>query len=263
MSRKTMVDVQSHPAKVPLSIDRVGVTNLRLPLVVSDRSMGTQHTVASVTMGVDLPAEFKGTHMSRFLEALTSWTEELSYHTVKNLLQEMRDRLKAEKAYVRFDFPYFLRKRAPVSQMSGLMAYDCLLSGEVTGDNLSLIQQVTVPVMTVCPCSKAISCEGAHSQRADIKLSVRMKGFCWIEEYIAMAEKAGSSPVYPILKREDEKFVTESAFAHPVFVEDVVREVARALREHPSVDGYRVDVESYESIHGHNAFARMEEDFPG
>jgi GTP cyclohydrolase I len=257
-----MVDVQNHPAGVALSIDRVGVTNLRLPVVVSDRIQGSQHTVASVTMGVDLPAAFKGTHMSRFLEALSSWSEELGYHTVKGLLQEMCGRLKAEKAYVRFEYPYFIRRQAPVSRMSGLMAYDCRLSGELSGDGLSLVQQVTVPVMTVCPCSKAISCEGAHSQRADVALSVRMKAFCWLEDYIAMAERAGSSPVYPLLKREDEKYVTEHAFARPVFVEDVVREVARALSEHPSVAGYRVDVESFESIHGHNAFARMERNFP-
>ncbi len=256
-----MADVQNDPAQWPLSIDRVGVKGLQLPLLMSDKSQGRQHTVASVTLGVDLPAKFKGTHMSRFAEALETWNEELSYHSLRTLLEDISRRLHAGKAYARFDFPYFIRKSAPVSGISGFMAYTCGLVGELRDGHFSITQRVVVPVMTVCPCSKAISDEGAHSQRADVKLAVRMRSFCWLEEYIAMAEAAGSSPVYPILKREDEKFVTEAAFANPVFVEDVVRRVAASLGEHPSVSGYRVDVESHESIHGHNAFARMEHDF--
>ena len=255
-----MADVQNGPAGVPLSIDTVGVKGLRLPLVVDDRTRGTQHTVALVDMGVDLPGEFKGTHMSRFVEALEDWNEELSFRTMKKLLEDVKSRLMARKAYVRFSFPYFIRKAAPVSGVSGLMAYDCVLSGELEKDKPEILLEVTVPVMTVCPCSKAISCEGAHSQRTNVRFAVRMNGFCWIEECVDMAECAGSSPVYPVLKREDEKYVTESAFAKPMFVEDVVREVARQLDEHPMITHYAVDVESQESIHGHNAFARMSRD---
>ncbi|CAK7065087.1 MAG: GTP cyclohydrolase FolE2 [Desulfovibrio sp.] len=253
----SMADVQNGPARVPLSIDTVGVKGLKLPLLVSDRSRGTQHTTGLVDLGVDLPAEFKGTHMSRFVEALEGWNEELSFKTLKTLLEDIKTRLAARKAYARFSFPYFIRKTAPVSGASGLMAYDCCIIGELVDAKPEMLLEVTVPVMTVCPCSKAISEEGAHSQRAEIRFSLRMNAFFWIEECVDMAERAGSSPVYPVLKREDEKFVTEAAFAKPMFVEDVVREVARQLDEHPVITRYRVEVESFESIHGHNAFAVM------
>ncbi len=257
---RTMADVQNGPAGVPLSIDTVGVKGLTLPLVVNDRARGSQHTVARVDLGVDLPGTFKGTHMSRFVEALEGWNEELSFKTMKMLLEDIKTRLMAEKSYARFSFPYFIRKAAPVSGVSGLMAYACTLSGELEEGRPEMLLEVTVPVMTVCPCSKAISKEGAHSQRTEIRFAVRMSAFCWIEECVDMAERAGSSPVYPVLKREDEKFVTESAFARPMFVEDVVREVARQLDEHPVINWYAVEVESQESIHGHNAFARMSRD---
>lgn len=252
-----MADVQNDPAGVPLAIDTVGVTGLKLPLIVSDRTRGFQHTVALVDLGVSLPGFFKGTHMSRFVEALEGWNEHLSFKSLTLLLQDVKTRLMACKSYARFSFPYFIRKAAPVSGVSGLMAYDCVLTGELEGEKPAMLLEVTVPVMTVCPCSKAISCEGAHSQRADVRFSVLMSGLCWIEECIAMAEGAGSSPVYPVLKREDEKFVTEAAFARPMFVEDVVREVARQLDEHPMITSYTIEVESHESIHGHNAFARI------
>jgi len=257
---ENMADVQNGPADVPLPIDRVGVRGLRLPLVVSDRRQGAQHTVAQVDLGVDLPSRFKGTHMSRFVEALEDWNEELSYHSLKNLLVDVKNRLAAKKAYVRFAFPYFIRKFAPVSGVSGLMAHECRLTGELEDDKPRMLLEVTAPVLTVCPCSKAVSAEGAHSQRAEVRLAVRMNGFCWIEECVEMAEAGGSFPVFPVLKREDEKFVTEAAFARPVFVEDVARRVAQRLEEHPRITWYRVDVESQESIHGHNAFARMERD---
>ncbi len=259
-SASFMEDVQNHPAAVALPINRVGVTNLKLPLVVSDRARGRQHTVALVDLGVDLPAEFKGTHMSRFVEALENWTEELSYRSMKTLLQDVKSRLTAREAYISFRFPYFIRKEAPVSGAPGLMPYECRLTGKLENGRPSLTLMVTVPVMTVCPCSKAISEEGAHSQRAEVRISVRMDGFCWLEEFIELAEASASSPVYPVLKREDEKYVTESAFASPAFVEDVVRNVARKLAGHPRVSWFRVDVESMESIHGHNAFARIEQE---
>ena len=253
-----MEDVQSGPALVPLRIDRVGVKELHLPIVVRDRCNGRQHTVASVDMGVELPSAFKGTHMSRFVEALADWDEDLGYQSMKRLLEDVKERLGARKAYVLFKFPYFIKKNAPASDSPGLVSYHCRLTGELAQGKPTFLLEVEVPVMTVCPCSKAISKEGAHSQRTMVRMAVRLSGFSWLEEFIDIAESAGSSPVYTLLKREDEKYVTEHAFAHPTFVEDVVRGVAQRLREHPQVLHFRVEVESLESIHSHNAFACIE-----
>lgn len=253
-----MEDVQNGPALVPLRIDRVGVKELHLPVVVRDRAQGRQHTVATVDIGVELPSAFKGTHMSRFVEALENRGEELDYTAVKQLLENVKDRLGARRAHVIFRFPYFLQKKAPASGSPGPVCYHCRLTGELGEGHPEFLLEVDVPVMTVCPCSKAISDEGAHSQRALVRLAVRMTGFSWLEEFIEIAESAGSSPVYTLLKREDEKFVTEHAFAHPAFVEDVVRAVAVRLAEHPHISWFRVEVESFESIHCHNAFACIE-----
>ena len=245
-----MEDVQNSPAPVALPIDRVGVKGLKLPLLVRDRAQGTQHTVANVDVSVDLPAAFKGTHMSRFVQALANWTEDLDYAGMKRLLEDVRERLNARRAHIVFHFPYFVQKNAPATACPGILPYECRLTGELPEDGKpSFLLEVTVPVMTVCPCSKAISREGAHSQRADVRMAVRMRGFCWIEDFIEIAEASGSSPVYSLLKREDEKFVTEDAFSRPTFVEDVVRNVASRLADHPHVSGFRVEVESYESIH--------------
>lgn len=253
-----MQDVQNSPSSVPMLIDRVGVNNIKLPLVVNDKAAGRQHTVATVDLGVELPAAFKGTHMSRFLEALEGWNEELNYQSMKRLLQDIKNRLDARKAFARFKFTYFLRKNSPKSGSDGIMGYECALTGELAGEKPDMRLDVEVPVMTVCPCSKAISNEGAHSQRAMVRISVRMSGFSWIEDFIEIAEASGSSPVYPVLKREDEKAVTESSFANPCFVEDVVRHVAVRLESHPHLTWFKVEVESLESIHAHNAFAMIE-----
>ena len=254
-----MEDVQNGPAIVPLAIDCVGIRNLELPLVVRDRAQGRQHTVARVDMGVELPSAFKGTHMSRFVEALEKWGEEVSYQSVNRLLADVKERLEARRAYVSFRFTYFVRKQAPVSGSEGVVCYHCCLTGEADGkERTRFVLELDVPVMTVCPCSKAISNEGAHSQRAQVRMRLRMLGFSWLEEFIDLAEQAASSPLYTSLKREDEKYVTEQAFANPVFVEDVVRAVAHGLYEHPQVGAFRVEVESSESIHGHNAFAWIE-----
>jgi GTP cyclohydrolase I len=257
-----MEDVQNRQADIVMPIDSVGIRNLQLPLLVRQRAGAPRQTVATVELGVELPARFKGTHMSRFVEALENWDEELDYASMKNLLQDILRRLQARKARLLFAFPFFLRRAAPVSGTSGSQGYDCRLTGELSAgkpkNKLQFLLEVTVPVMTVCPCSKAISDQGAHSQRADVRLALRLKGFNWLEEFIEIAESSASSPTYPLLKREDEKFVTENAFAHPCFVEDVVRNVAERLEEHPQVCWYRVEVESYESIHAHNAYARIE-----
>ena len=253
-----MQDIQNSPASVQIPIDRVGLNNLQLPLVVSDRQNGSQHTVAQVDLGVDLPSDFKGTHMSRFIEALENWNAELNYKSIKNLLLNIKNRLNARKAYANFRFTYFLRKRSPVSGAASIMGYACELKGDLEGERPFLGLRVEVPVMTVCPCSKAISKEGAHSQRAMVRIDVGMKGFAWIEEFVEIAETSGSSGVFPLLKREDEKAVTENSFANPCFVEDVVRHAAARLDVHPQLFRYRVEVESFESIHAHNAFACIE-----
>lgn len=259
-----MQDVQNRPADVALPIDRVGVRGLKVPITVKDRAKGRQHTVAHVDLSVDLPGRFKGTHMSRFVEAMEHWAEELDHHSVKTLLQDIRERLNARRSHVTFRFPYFLRKAAPATGSPGPMSYECRLSGEMDesgGPNYEL--EVETPVMTVCPCSKAICTEGAHSQRAAVRICCRFTGLLWLEDLIEIAERAGSSPVYTLLKREDEKYVTEAAFENPTFVEDVVRNAARALSAHPQVTWFRVEVESFESIHNHNAFAAIEKQTPG
>lgn len=259
----TMQDIQNTPASVPMPIERVGVNNLKLPLVVNDRASGTQHTVAQVDLGVNLPAAFKGTHMSRFVEALEDWDETLNYQSLKQLLQHIKERLDARKAYAHFKFTYFLRKPSPVTESSGIMGYDCALTGELGDGKPDMLLEVDVPVMTVCPCSKAISDEGAHAQRAMVRISVRMHGFVWIEDLVEIAESSGSSAVYPLLKRRDEKWVTETSFANPCFVEDVVRHAAAKLKGHPRITWFKVSVESFESIHAHNAFAVITSDNQG
>ncbi|MFO7597265.1 MAG: GTP cyclohydrolase FolE2, partial [Desulfocurvibacter africanus] len=205
-----------------------------------------------------LPAAFKGTHMSRFVEALENWKEELDYHSFKALLTDIRQRLSARKAYAVFRFPYFLKQASPKSGSPGWMSYECTLTGEMAGETMVFTLAVDVPVMTVCPCSLAISDQGAHSQRAMVRVMARFTGFLWLEDLIEIAEASASSPVYTLLKREDEKHVTESAFAKPTFVEDVVRGAAQRLDRHPQVNWYRVEVESFESIHAHSAFASIE-----
>lgn len=248
-------DVQSLPPEVTLPIDRVGVRGLRVPLTLRDRTSGTQTCVAVADLGVDLPASRKGTHMSRLVEALDNWHEELGCQSMRHLLQNMCERLEANRAWARFSFPYLIRKASPFCKGSALLAYDCSITGELREDGQSFLLGLEVPVMTVCPCSKAISREGAHSQRAMVRMQVRIVNFAWLEEFIELAEGSASSSVYTLLKRNDEKFVTEQAFSKPAFVEDVARRVAQQLASHPSALAYEVEVESMESIHNHNAFA--------
>jgi len=253
-----MEDVQKQQADIAMPIDRVGVKGLRLPIVVRDRESGTQHTVAKVSLAVDLPAKFKGTHMSRFVEALEHWSGDLDYNSFRTLLDDVVVRLQARSAHVRFEFPFFLRKKSPESGASGLMDYTCRVDGRLKDGKLTFTLGADVPVMTVCPCSKAISDEGAHSQRAEVRIRTQFDGFLWLEDLIEIAERAGSCELYSLLKREDEKHVTERAFASPTFVEDVVRDVANGLAEHEQVHWFKVEVESFESIHNHSAFAVIE-----
>lgn len=257
-------DVQSTKAQHPLAIDKVGIKDFHIPLVVRDLAHEKQHTIAKVDMSVDLPADFKGTHMSRFIEALEDWREnadeKLDYASLKTLLEQVRSKLNAQKAFISFNFPYFITKNAPVSDAKAPVCYQCCFTGEWdnTWEKPLFRIEIDVPVTTVCPCSKAISEYGAHGQRTYIKMQLKLSKFSWIEEFIHIAEKAGSAPIYAILKRPDEKFVTEQAYENAYFVEDVVRNVAYHLEQHEHVEWYKVTVESHESIHGHNAFAVIE-----
>lgn len=262
-----LIDVQSQKPNLPIRINRVGIRQLSMPVIVKQRAKKEgQRTVASLSLAVDLPAESNGTHMSRFVDKLQTMACEsngIDYPVLLKLLQETCTSLNAQKAHFSMSFPYFITKKAPVSEIPAVVSYQCCLEGEIDmarqGSAFSPFSlTVTVPVMTVCPCSKAISEEGAHSQRADVKINARMNGYVWIEDMIELAESAGSSPVYSLLKRPDEKYVTEHAFAQPCFVEDVARNVAHALSRHRQVETFSVEVESYESIHAHNAFAYIE-----
>lgn len=255
---KGLEDIQNTPADVPLDINRVGIKSLKLPLEILDKQKGLQHTVAEVDLSVDLPKEFKGTHMSRFLEALASWEKKLSYESLKKLLLDLQHKLHAKQAHVSFVFPYFLEQKSPASGQVFEMDFLAKVEGNMKGKELSFVLKVDVPVMTVCPCSLAISDKGAHSQRTFVSITAQIKKFLWLEDLIEIALKSGSSPVYPLLKREDEKKVTENAFSNPTFVEDVVRNVARELNDLDNILWYKVEVESYESIHNHSAYAIIE-----
>ena len=258
-----MKDIQSSADMRKIELAKAGIKNLQYPIIVLDKVNKVQHTTATVDLFVNLPKEFKGTHMSRFVEAIENWEGEISYKSVRGLLAVIRDRLEACRAQVCFHFPYFIRKNAPATGTPGEVAYNCMLTGELNEkDEQNFILDIEVPVMTVCPCSKAISDEGAHSQRTLVHMTLLMNGFDWIEDFVSVAEASGSSPVYTILKREDEKYVTEHAFANPCFVEDVVRNVAQGLSRNEHLKGYRIEVESMESIHNHNAFACIEYNFP-
>ena len=254
-----MIDVQSQLDDRKIAIDKVGVKNIRYPVTVLDRANGSQHTVAAVNLFVDLPHQYKGTHMSRFIELLSEYPH-ISPKNVPEILEAMKQKLHARSAHLEVEFPYFISKKAPVSGASGLMEYGVTFRGSMNGGGLDLVVEVKVPVTTLCPCSKEISESGAHNQRGMVTLAVRSKKFHWIEELIELVEQSASSEVYSLLKREDEKYVTERAYDNPMFVEDVVREVARKLECDDNIEWFAVDNENYESIHNHSAYAYIERD---
>jgi GTP cyclohydrolase I len=240
-----------------LAIDQVGISRLRYPITVWDRANQKQHTVADIALSVGLPAHFKGTHMSRFIEVLEQHRGELSLKTVPALLEHIQRRLEAEDAYIDVRFPYFLERSAPVSGATSLMEYACRFKANRKGDQLDFALCVTVPVTTLCPCSKAVSEYGAHNQRGLVDVELRFDDMVWIEQVVEAVEAQASSPLYALLKREDEKFVTEAAYDNPRFVEDLVRDCVLALRELPGVSQVTVQVENLESIHNHSAWGRL------
>ena len=253
-------DVQSRKDTRRIAINKVGIKDIRHPVVVKDRSDGEQHTIANFNMYVNLPHNFKGTHMSRFVEILNQHEREISVESFKEMLTEMTERLEAVSGHIEMSFPYFVNKKAPVSKVASLMDYDVSLIGEINNGKVITHIKVVVPVTSLCPCSKKISEYGAHNQRSHVTVSARTRGFIWIEEIISMIEGEASCELYGLLKRPDEKFVTERAYDHPKFVEDMVRDVAVRLNEDDRIDAYVVESENFESIHNHSAYAMIEHD---
>ncbi len=253
-------DVQSSADTRRLAIDKVGIKSIRHPVRVADKDGGIQHTIATFNMYVELPHNFKGTHMSRFVEILNQHEREISIQSFHNMLKEMGQRLEAETGHIEMAFPYFINKRAPVTGVESLMDYQVTFAGEIAGDETCLELKVVVPVTSLCPCSKKISDYGAHNQRSHVTVSVKANSHIWIEELIEMVEKQASSELYGLLKRPDEKHVTEYAYDHPKFVEDMVRDVAALLNSDQRIDSYVVESENFESIHNHSAYALIEFD---
>ncbi len=252
----TLVDIQSSPDLRNIPIDKVGVRNVKYPITVLVRNNGAQQTLGVFTLTVDLPRQFKGTHMSRFLEVLGEFNHEIGGATIPRILDKLRDRLNAESAHLEVKFSLFREKAAPVTGKVGMMAYECgfIASAGATDEFLVYAR---VPVTTLCPCSREISAFGAHNQRGYVTVRIESCGMLWLEDVIDMIEGAGSAQLYPVLKRPDEKFVTEQAYQNPRFVEDMVREVALAFDRHANVGAYEIEVENHESIHDHDAYAYL------
>jgi GTP cyclohydrolase IB len=253
-------DVQSSPDTRHIAIDRVGIKAIRHPVRVADRSTGVQHTIANFNMYVHLPHHFKGTHMSRFVEILNSHEREISVESFGAMLREMVRRLEAEAGHIEMNFPYFVNKSAPISGVQSLLDYDVTFIGDLRRDGLEFTMKVVVPVTSLCPCSKNISDYGAHNQRSHVTITAKTNTHVWIEEIVRVAEEAASCELYGLLKRPDEKYVTERAYDNPKFVEDMVRDIAARLNADSRILHYIVESENFESIHNHSAYALIERD---
>lgn len=258
-----LVDLQDTIDYRNVGLEQVGIRDLSCPISLLDRQNRRQHTIGRLGLSVSLPAQAKGTHMSRFVEVMNSHREDLSLLTLPKILAELRGRLEADSAHVQIRFPYFLERLAPASGLASLLDYDCLFEASWLAGKLEVRLQMTAPITTLCPCSKAISDYGAHSQRGYLTLLVKpgLDGHCqphmiWIEELVEVAESSASAPIYPLLKRVDERKVTMQAYENPAFVEDVVRNAAVRLRADERIAGYMVECVNHESIHNHNAYAR-------
>ena len=251
-------DVQNCADMRHLAINKVGIKGIRHPVMVKDQSTGVQHTIANFNMYVHLPHNFKGTHMSRFVEILNRHGREISVESFENILREMIERLEAQSGHIEMSFPYFVNKTAPVSGVLSLLDYDITFIGEIVEGAHRFTMKVLVPVTSLCPCSKQISDYGAHNQRSHVTMTVRTNQPVWIEELIRYAEEQASCELYGLLKRPDEKYVTERAYDNPKFVEDMVRDVATVLNADARIDAYVVESENFESIHNHSAYALIE-----
>jgi GTP cyclohydrolase I len=253
-----MPDVQSSADDRQLAIDRVGIKGIRHPVRVADKSGGVQHTVAVFNMYVHLPHNFKGTHMSRFVEILNSHEREISVESFESILRETVERLEAESGRIEMSFPYFVNKAAPVSGVQSLLDYDVTFVGEIRDGRYVFTMKVVVPVTSLCPCSKQISDYGAHNQRSHVTVTARTRGFVWIEDVVRVCEEQASCELFGLLKRPDEKYVTQRAYDNPKFVEDMVRDIAQVLNRDERIDAYVVESENFESIHNHSAYALIE-----
>ena len=251
-------DVQSRKDTRQIPINKVGIKDIRHPVRVKDRTMGEQHTIACFNMYVNLPHNFKGTHMSRFVEILNQHEREISVESFKEMLREMAERLEADSGHIEMRFPYFVNKKAPVSRVESLMDYDVTFIGEIHKGVDDMTIKVVVPVTSLCPCSKKISDYGAHKQRSHVTVTARINDFVWVEEIIDLVEEEASCELYGLLKRPDEKQVTERAYNNPKFVEDMVRDVAARLNNEDRISAYVVESENFESIHNHSAYALIE-----
>jgi GTP cyclohydrolase I len=253
-----MIDVQNLADHRQLEIEKVGIKDIHYPITVLDKLRGKQKTIASINMYVGLPHHFKGTHMSRFVEILNEYQNELiSLKSMKEILRKIKQRLNAASAHLEIEFPYFIEKEAPISKTKAFMKYLCRFRGSLF-DKIELEVGAKVPICTLCPCSKEISAFGAHNQRSIVNLRLSFKKFIWLEDIIKLVERASSSEVYSLLKRVDEKYVTEKAYKNPKFVEDVVREIAKELLENDNISWFAVEAENIESIHNHSAYAYIE-----
>ena len=252
-----MEDVQAHADTRRLPINRVGIKDIRHPVRVKDRAKGEQHTIATFNMYVSLPHDFKGTHMSRFVEILNAHEREISPDTFRLMLREMVKKLEAASGHVEMTFPYFVAKKAPISGVQSLMDYEVTFIGEIADGKETFTLKVLVPVTSLCPCSKKISERGAHNQRSHVTVAANINTFVWIEDLIDRVEGQASSELWGLLKRPDEKYVTEHAYDNPKFVEDMVRDIAAELNADPRVDAYVVESENFESIHNHSAYAMI------
>lgn len=253
-------DVQSLADSRRIAIDRVGIRAIRHPVRIASPSGDAQHTVATFSMAVQLPADLKGTHMSRFVELLEARREPIAIARFDAFLRDMLSRLQASEGEIEMSFPYFIAKTAPISGATSLMDYEVTLRGELVNGHVVVTTRVMAPVTSLCPCSKEISAYGAHNQRSHVTLTVRGRDTLTVEDLVRIAEDQASAEVYGILKRSDEKFVTERAYDNPKFVEDLVRDLAAALEAEPRIDAYRVEAENFESIHNHSAFAVIARD---
>ncbi|MCG6872603.1 MAG: GTP cyclohydrolase FolE2 [Gammaproteobacteria bacterium] len=254
-SSDEIADIQASADSRRIAIDKVGIKDIRHPVRVKDRTEGEQHTIAHFNMYVELPHNFKGTHMSRFVEILNQHEREISAASFKDILSDMGERLDAGRGHIEMRFPYFVNKAAPVSGVESLMDYEVTFIGEIAAGKRTLDIRVVVPVTSLCPCSKEISEYGAHNQRSHVTVTARIQGFVWIEELIDLVESEASCELFGLLKRPDEKYVTERAYDNPKFVEDMVRDVAARLKKDERIEAFTVESENFESIHNHSAYA--------
>ncbi|MBN1382883.1 MAG: GTP cyclohydrolase I FolE2 [Deltaproteobacteria bacterium] len=255
-----MIDIQNLEDIRNIDIKKVGVKGIKYPIIVLDRANGVQNVNATINMYVNLPHRFKGTHMSRFVEILNAHRGKINMKTFLTILDEVREKLHAESAHMEIEFPYFIEKTAPVSNAKSLMDYTCMFCGTSDSQKKEFLAGIVVPVTTVCPCSKEMSRMGAHNQRSIVTVKVRSQRWFWMEDLISLVEQSASGELYSLLKRVDEKYVTEKSYENPMFVEDVVRNVAQRLNQDDNFTWYSVEAENFESIHNHSAYAYIEKD---